>query len=56
MGDHHVDRLFALARSARERGDHFAANELTKMAKEAMKRDQQPVVQQQQHAQVKKEQ
>jgi hypothetical protein len=43
-----ASRLFALTTSARERGDHFAADELTKMAHEALERDERPVVQQQQ--------
>ena len=51
-----ASRLFALAISARERGDHFAADELTRLANEAMEREKKPVVQQQQQIQPKKEQ
>ena len=54
MGDNkQAARLFALAISARERGDHFAANELMKLALEATERDQ-SVAQQQQQIQPKK--
>jgi hypothetical protein len=52
--DKQATRLIALAISARERGDHFAADELMKLALEAMEGDQ-PVAQQQQQVQPKKE-
>jgi hypothetical protein len=56
MGDNkQASRLFALAISARERGDDFAADELMKLALEAAEREGQPVAQQQQQIQPKKE-
>jgi len=55
MGDgKQASRLFALAISARERGDHFAADELMKLGLEALERGK-PVAQQQQQIQPKKE-
>ena len=51
MGDDkQASRLFALAISARERGDDRAADELMKLALESMGRDK-PVAQQQQQIQ-----
>ena len=49
-----ASRLFALSITARERGDNRAADEFMKLAFEALERDEQPVVQQQQQAQAKK--
>jgi DNA-binding transcriptional LysR family regulator len=48
-------RLLALSIAARERGDDQSADEFMKLAIEALERDEQPVVQQQQQAQAKKE-
>jgi hypothetical protein len=50
-----ASRLFALAIAARERGDNLAADELARLALEAIERDEQPVAQQQQQVQPKKE-
>jgi hypothetical protein len=56
MGDgKQASRLLALSIAARERGDDQAADEFMKLAMEAMERDEQPVVQQQQQIQAKKE-
>ena len=57
MGDDkQASRLFALAISALERGDNFAADELTKLALKATEREKKPVAQQQQQIQPKKDQ
>ena len=53
--DKQASRLLALVIAARERGDHFAADELMNLALEAMERDEKPIAQQQQQIQPKKE-
>jgi hypothetical protein len=50
-----ASRLLALSITARERGDNQAADEFMKLAIEALERDEQPIVQQQQQAQARKE-
>jgi hypothetical protein len=53
--DKQASRLIALAITASERGDQQMADELMKLAMESMDRPGQPVAQQQQQIQPKKE-